>query len=94
MNDTHELTTYQELPEELFCKCKNGRPCAGTRFEIEEWHREELHHAKEEERKKCRQIFIDEVDWAEWGIDSDQAGEKFDEAREALGSKGNDHDNT
>lgn len=35
---------------------------------------------KERERAICRQIFIDEVDWSEWGVSAKEAGETFDEA--------------
>lgn len=48
----------------------------------------EVEFALEQQRKeigeKCRQIFIEEVDWSEWGMDSDEAGEKFDEAFSKL----------
>lgn len=40
---------------------------------------------REEERAICRQIFIDEVDWGEWYLSTENipeiVGEIFDEAR-------------
>lgn len=39
---------------------------------------------REHERSICRQIFIDEVDWAEWGMSDEDAGERFDEERTKL----------
>ena len=38
----------------------------------------------EEERAICRQIYIGEVDWAEWAMSDEEAGEEFDEARANL----------
>ena len=38
----------------------------------------------EYERAICRQIFIDEVDWSEWGCSNEEAGEDFDLARKEL----------
>ena len=40
--------------------------------------------AVKEEREICRQIFIDEVDWAEWSMSEIDAGKEFDEARASL----------
>lgn len=38
-----------------------------------------LLHSKEKElREKCRRIFIEKVDWAEWGMSEEDAGELFD----------------
>lgn len=37
-----------------------------------------------EERAICRKIFIDNVDWSEWGVSDEEAGEDFDEARKEL----------
>ena len=37
-----------------------------------------------DERAICRQIFIDKVDWSEWGITDEQAGKDFDSHRAAL----------
>lgn len=43
-----------------------------------------LSKVRAEERQKCRQLFIDEVDWAEWGMDDKDAGGRFDEAINKL----------
>lgn len=34
---------------------------------------------REKEREKCRNIFINSVDWAEWGMSDEDASKKFDE---------------
>lgn len=39
---------------------------------------------KEEMIEKCRKIYIDGADWAEWGMSDDDAGEKFDEEIDLL----------
>ena len=36
------------------------------------------------EREICRKIFIEGVDWSEWGITREEAGEDFDAERKAL----------
>lgn len=53
-----------------------------------DWFYSKLTQSKEEavkeEREICRQIFIDEVDWAEWSMSEIDAGKEFDEARASL----------
>ena len=34
--------------------------------------------------EKCKQIFIDEVDWSEWGISAEEAGTDFEKYLQAL----------
>lgn len=41
----------------------------------------------------CRKIFIEEVDWSEWGISDKEAGQEFDEALKlALLTPTEEHD--
>lgn len=39
-----------------------------------------LESVHSETLKECREIFIEEVDWAEWGRGDEEAGRDFDEA--------------
>lgn len=46
-----------------------------------------IQSAKEEEKEKCKQVFIENVDWAEWSMDDRQAGECFEEGYQELTAK-------
>jgi hypothetical protein len=45
-----------------------------------DWQEDTLSDLSKEIEGTCRQIFIDEVDWSEWAIDDEKAGEIFDKA--------------
>lgn len=41
---------------------------------------------KREERKLCKQVYVDGCDWMEWGISDEEASEDFDIERDELES--------
>jgi len=40
--------------------------------------------ARREVYEACREVFINEVDWSEWGVTDKEAGERFDEALQII----------
>lgn len=84
--------TKEELRLEFVSYC--GKTGIGSVLMMNElflafdWFYSKLTQSKEEavkeEREICRQIFIDEVDWAEWSMSEIDAGKEFDEARASL----------
>lgn len=47
--------------------------------ELESYLLEKVAEAKEEEHKLCKKVYIENVDWSEWGISDEEAAENFEE---------------
>jgi len=53
-------------------------------LELQEFIQSEITKAREEEKEKCKYIFVDRIDWAEWGMDDADAEVKFEEEYKKL----------
>lgn len=84
MKNTEEWEQVEKIISESYNDFSGVLDVAGGAEKIIELLRHTREEARKEERTICRKIYIDNVDWSEWAVSDEKAGELFDDARKKL----------